>query len=145
MKVILLRDVARLGKRNSIVEVPDGYALNRLIPQGLAIAATKGNTERITAMNREQATHDAKADDILTAALRELATTPLAITSTANDHDHLFKAVTMGEIASALKARGISIKETSLKTATPIKSLGTHDVQVKEGGVTGTFQVVVSK
>ncbi len=145
MKVILLRDVARLGKRNSIVEVPDGYALNRLIPQGQAIAATKGNTVRITAQQREQATHDAKADGILVAGLKQLESDPLLMTASANDHDHLFKAVSMAEIQVALKARGVLVSETALKVDAPIKALGTHTVHVKEGGVKASFQVIVSR
>ncbi len=50
MKVILLRDVAKIGKRYEVANVPDGFALNKLIPQGDAQAATPDNVKRVANM-----------------------------------------------------------------------------------------------
>ena len=47
MKVILLKDVAKIGRRFEIKEVPDGYALNKLIPKNMAQFATPENIKRI--------------------------------------------------------------------------------------------------
>ena len=48
MKVILLKDVAKIGRRHEVAEVPDGYALNMLIPKGLAKAGTPENIKKLT-------------------------------------------------------------------------------------------------
>ena len=62
MKVILLRDVAKLGKRFSITEVPDGFALNKLIPQGYAEAATAENLKRVN--ERSEKKESARSNEL---------------------------------------------------------------------------------
>ncbi len=55
MKVILLQDVAKIGRRYSIVEVNDGYALNQLMPKKLAEPATPANVARVEKMRSSTA------------------------------------------------------------------------------------------
>lgn len=143
MKVILLRDVARLGKRFSVVEVPDGFALNKLIPQGQAQPATPENLKRVQARNKEVAAHQAADEAGLRAALKALAEQPVTIMVEANAQGHLFQAVKPEAIARAAAAAGHPIEIGALQIATPIKSLGEHTVGVKAGGVSGSFTINV--
>ena len=143
MKVILLRDVARLGKRFSVVEVPDGFALNKLIPQGQAQPATPENLKRVQARNKEVAAHQAADEAGLKDTLKALHETPLTVKVEANAEGHLYQAVKAADIALAAAAAGHPIEVASLHIETPIKSLGTHTVGVKAGGVSGSFTINV--
>jgi large subunit ribosomal protein L9 len=141
MKVILLRDVAKLGKRGSVVEVPDGYALNKLVPQKMAQPATPENLKRVTAVATQTAAHVASDAADLTAAVAALATTGVEIKVEANAQDHLFKAVKAADIAAATVRQGHPIKVEAIHLTEPIKALGTYAVAVKSGTVAGTLSV----
>src|SRR5512138_2362055 len=65
MKVILLDDVAKLGRRGEVRDVSDGYARNFLIPKKLALSATAGNLNNLEHIKKQQ---EAKADRIKTDA-----------------------------------------------------------------------------
>ncbi len=143
MKVILLRDVAKLGKRFSIVEVPDGYALNKLIPQMMAQPATPENLKRVQARTKEVAAHKAADEADLRAALARLSETKVRIIADANAQGHLFKAVKVSDVVAEAGKVGITVPESALIIMTPIKSVGEHAVEVKQGAVTGTFIIEV--
>ncbi len=144
MKVILLRDVAKLGKRFSIHDLPDGYALNKLIPQGLAQPATPENLKRVQARTTEVAAHKEADENALREALKQLEQSRVRIVTDANAQGHLFKAVKVVEVVEAAKSLGINLPESALSIATPIKSTGEHTVTVKQGGVQDSFIIEVA-
>jgi len=143
MKVILLRDVARLGKRFSVVEVPDGYALNQLIPKGMAEAATPENVKRVNARTDKQASTKVNSETEFKAALAALTATPLSITVQANAQGHLFKAIKAADIAIAAAAAGHAIPVDTIVLIDPIKSVGDHTIEAKLGAVGGQFILTV--
>lgn len=143
MKVILLRDVAKLGKRFSIHDLPDGYALNKLIPQGMAQPATPENLKRVQARTKEAAAHKAADETVLRAALSRLAEVRVRIVMEANAQGHLFKAVKVSDVVAEAGKLGISVPESALHIATPIKSVGEHTISVHQDAVTGTFIIEV--
>lgn len=145
MKVILLRDVAKLGKRFAVIEVPDGYALNKLIPQRLAQPATPENLKRVEARATATAGHASADATALRSALAHFAAKPLVLTAEANAQDHLFKAIKMSDIARATEQAGHPIAEAALSSATPIKALGTIEVTVKQGEVTDVLLVTITR
>ena len=133
MKVILLRDVAKLGRRFSVIEVPDGYASNKLIPSGMALAATPENLKKVNARTTQQtASKITEVADFKTAiaALKEV---PIVVTAPANAQDHLFKSVKAVDIAQAMAALGHALPVESIKLAEPIKALGDYEIQVELG------------
>lgn len=145
MKVILLRDVAKLGKRNTVVEVPDGFALNKLIPSQSALPATPANMKRLNA----KTTHDVSVVEdrqkAFAEAVAKLATTPVAITVEANEQGHLFKGIKESDIASALVSSGvIGIPLESIKLAEPIKSCGEHQINLTLGGKAGSMIISIN-
>lgn len=145
MKVILLRDVARLGKRSSIIEVPDGFALNKLIPQGMAQPATPENVKRVQAKAKEAALHSERDATNLKAIADGLRQNPLFIPVEANAQDHLFKTIRPSDISAALKGRGILLEETHIITPEPIKSLGTHTIHIVGGAVKESVPITISR
>lgn len=144
MKVILLRDVAKLGKRFAIVEVPDGYALNKLIPQGMVQPATPENLKKVAARTEKHSHDSASQHDAFLAACVALKTQPIVVSATANAQDHLFKAVKVSDILVALNAVGITvITEDMIQLAEPIKALGEYEIPVQLGKVGGTIPLQI--
>lgn len=146
MKVILLRDVAKIGRRNQVVEVPDGFALNKLIPQGDAKAATAGNIKSI-AIQQKKNLEDKEG---LVANLKEIAERltkdPLTITAVANEQGHLFKAVSTEDISEAAKTSGVELSKEHLVIESPIKAVGEAAVTLQSQGETFPLTInVVAK
>lgn len=146
MKVILLRDVAKIGRRSHIVEVPDGYALNQLIPKKWAEPATPANLKKISTQNAVTSLHDKLEGDQFKVAVDALQATPLHIDGgQSNAQGHLFKAVHGSDIIAAAKLKGIVILPAQLEIKTPIKSLGSHEIILKRGGETQKCVVEIIK
>lgn len=145
MKVILMRDVAKLGKRYTVTEVPDGYALNKLIPSGMAQAATAENLKRIKARSDKQSSDEGSALEAFSNSLANLKDKPLVILVDANEQDHLFKAVKVPDIAAALVAGQYSIPVDSIKLNEPIKALGEYEVPVSLQTVTGIINLSIRR
>jgi large subunit ribosomal protein L9 len=143
MKVILLRDVARLGKRFSVTDVPDGYALNQLIPKGMVEAATPENLKRVGARVEKQQSTKVSNESEFASALAALKDSAVSLTVQANAQGHLFKAVKAADIATAAAAAGHGIPVDTIMLAEPIKSVGNHTISAKLGKVTGEFVLTV--
>lgn len=134
MKVVLLRDVVKIGRRGEVVEVPDGYALNMLIPSKSAITANPANIKRFS-VARERKEHNVEAlQDKLAEAVKGFSITPLVVKVKANEQGHLFQAVSTSLISSEAKASGADIAEEYLVLDVPIKTIGDHEVKIKVAG-----------
>jgi large subunit ribosomal protein L9 len=132
MRIILQREVAKLGVPGDIVEVKDGYARNYLLPRGLAIAATKGAVKHTDQLRgaHDSRVEKAKAEAGTLAA--ELAKTRLRVASKAGEDGKLFGSVTAQHVAEELsRATGQSIDRKRIHLDDPIRSLGTHEVLVR--------------
>ena len=146
MKVILLRDVAKIGRRSQIVDLPDGYALNQLIPKKWAEPATPANIKKIATAKATASLHDKLEDDQFKVALASLQSSPLQIVGgQANEQGHLFKAVHEADVIAAATKRKIVLLSGQVQITSPIKSLGAHEIILKRGGVSQTFVVEVIK
>ncbi len=131
MKVILTKEVLGLGDPGEIVTVKNGYGRNYLIPRGLAIEATKKNVALVEAerqrIQRQQA-REAEKRRQEAAALEGLSVT---IVKRAGETGKLYGSVTNQDIARALAELGHDIDRRRIIMEGPIKSLGTHVVQIK--------------
>ncbi len=147
IQVILTEDVANLGKSGELVSVKPGYGRNYLIPQGLALAATKNNVSRIQ--------HDKKVIEAKTAKSRKeaedaagkLSSVTVQIERSVGEGDKLFGSVTTKDIAEALAAQGHKIDKKTIHLADPIKALGQYTVDLRlASGVAASIKVwVVAK
>ncbi len=143
MKVILMRDVAKLGKRFSIAEVPDGYALNKLIPSGMAQAATAENVKKITSQKEKQTANKISEVSEFIEAVKALKEKPVEIKVEANAQDHLFKSVKASDIAQALASAGHAIPVVAIKLEEPIKALGEFQIPVVMGAEHDVITIVI--
>lgn len=145
MKVILVQDVKNLGKKNSLVEVSDGYARNFLIPKGLAVEATPAAVNELKM--REKAEKTRKENELANA--RKLAERINGATITfeakAGDNGKLFGSITAMDIADKLgKELKIQMDKRKIVLPDAIKSLGVHDVELKlHTGVSAIIKVQV--
>lgn len=138
MKVILLRDVAKVGKIHDIKEVSDGYALNSLIPRGLAAPATEG---RLSALKAERAKHNAKVDAdhaALFARVKEMNGSQFDVVVKADQKGHLYQKLTAEKIAQALK-----LSEQAVQLVEPIKTLGTYPLDIRVESLKAHVTLVV--
>jgi large subunit ribosomal protein L9 len=144
MKIILLKDVAKLGKKYEVKNAADGHAANMLIPRGLAIAATPENLRRIESekavVEGERKVHQA----LLAENLKKLEDTVLSISGKANEKGHLFAGLHQSEIAAALaKQSRIQLDPASIQLEHPIKAIGEHMISVKGEGKSVKFKLVI--
>jgi len=132
MKIVLQKEVEKLGVPGDVVQVADGYARNYLIPKGYAAPATKGAAKNSDRLRR---THDQKVQKAVIEAREvaaKLTASPLQVTARAGEEGRLFGSVTSADIAHGLEARaGTPVDRRTVHLAEPIRSLGTHEVTVR--------------
>ncbi len=143
MKIILLHDVAKIGRRYAVIEVPDGFARNKLIPSRAAVPATPENLKRYTAITSHAEQVKVQTEQQLATHLKQLADTTLTLHATANAKGHLYEAITKEMIAEATVTAGAGIHASYMTIATPIKDVGVHHVTVGNGKVKGEIVVEV--
>ena len=131
MKIILQREVEKLGVPGDIVNVKDGYARNYLLPRGMAIPASRGAVKHA---ERLREAHDSRVEKARAAAeglVAQLSKTRLRVVSKAGEDGKLFGSVTAQHLADELtKAVGQPIDRKGIHLEEPIRSLGTHEVEV---------------
>ncbi|MGB9743609.1 MAG: 50S ribosomal protein L9 [Minisyncoccales bacterium] len=146
MRVILLQDIANLGKKYEIKNVKDGYAKNFLIPQGLAKPATP---QALKWLEVQKEIQQKKAEEELK-KVQELASAidglELIIPVKVGENEQLFESIGSQKIAEKLKEMGFEIKKTQVNLAEPIKELGEFPVKIKlEHNLEVEVRVIVTK
>jgi large subunit ribosomal protein L9 len=146
MKVILLQDVAKIGRRTEVVEVPDGYALNQLIPKKMAEPATKSNLKKIEKLHTTKTQAQTANQETFTNAVAILRENSPEIEVEANDQGHTFKAVSAADVAESANKNGANIDSSMVVFSEPIKSIGEHEIELKVDDSVAKFTIkVVSK
>lgn len=131
MKVILIDEIRGLGSRGDVVNVKEGYARNYLIPKNLAREATPGNLKSVEQERKKWALLAQKEKEVAQKAAESVKGTKVVVQKRVGENGQLFGSVTPNEIADALNAKGLEVDKRRIELARPIKSLGTHDVEVR--------------
>jgi len=146
MKVILLKDVEKIGKRFEVKEIKDGYARNLLIPQGLAKLATKDALEWLEAQKEiaeQKEEQDLKKNQERASKIEDQE---VMITVKVGEDDQLFESINAQKIADKLKEAGFEVKKGQIELPEPIKELGEFSVKVKfEHNLEAEVKVIVTK
>ena len=144
MKVILTKDVSKLGKSGEMKNVADGYATNFLIPQKLAVPAAGGayRAWQHDIASREEKRQRERAEAEIAAT--RIASTTLTMGVKVGEGGKLFGSITAQDIADALGRRGITVDKNKVDLEQPLKSLGTYKVAIRVfSGMTPEVTVVV--
>jgi large subunit ribosomal protein L9 len=131
MKVILIDDIRGLGTRGDVINVKDGYARNYLLPKNLAREATPGNLKSVEQERKKWALLAQKEKEAAGQAAEVVKGTKVTVQKRVGENGQLFGSVTANEIADALNAKGLTVDKRRIELTHPIKSLGTHDVEVR--------------
>ncbi len=146
MKVILLKDVKKIGKRYETKDVSDGYAQNLLIPQGLAINATLEAVKRIDVIKNKLAVENKVQEELLAKNIKSLESIVLTIVGKANEKGHLFAGIHNEEIVAELaKHAHVQVDPSFIQLTSPIKEVGEFSVEVKAEGKSAKFKLIVKK
>ena len=148
-KLILTHEVTGLGAPGDVVDVKNGFARNYLIPQGFAVAWTRGGEKQIDSIKaarvaREHATLE-EAQDIKA----KLQATAVSLKVKAGEGGRLFGSVKTSDIADAVAAAGLgSVDKRKIEITNPIKATGTHEASIRlrdDVVATITINVVAAK
>jgi large subunit ribosomal protein L9 len=134
MKIILLKDVSKVGKKYDVKEISDGYALNFLLPKGLAISATAEALKRIDLEKSKDIGEKKIRQELLIKNITELDGVTITMTEKANEKGHLFAGVHKLEIIPAIeKQTRLQIDAEHIVLDKPIKEIGIHEIEVRVG------------
>ena len=131
MKLILTREVNKLGNAGDVVTVKDGYGRNFLLPRGYAISWSLGGEKQIEGIRRARAAREVRDLDHAKEIKAKLEKTAISVSVKTGSAGRLFGSVTDKDIAAAIKsAAGVDIDRHTIKTAGHIKKTGSYTVKV---------------
>ena len=131
MDVILLKDVDNLGTAGDVVKVKPGFARNYLVPQGIALRASKQNLAISEERKRVIRNRAGKAQKVYMILSNSITKTELTIEVQVGEEERMFGSVTSQDIHQALLDKGISVDRHAIQLEEPIKALGVYNVPVK--------------
>lgn len=131
MKVILLGDVPKLGGEGDVVTVKNGYGRNWLIPQGLAVMATKGAVRAYEDQLEQQARRRAQERNDADILQKELDKVVVKVEAKVGEENRIFGTVTPQQIALGLAVFGFNIDRRTITLAEDIRVLGEYTATVK--------------
>ncbi len=147
MKIILLQDEKKLGKKGDLVDVNDGYARNYILPKKIGMEA---NAKNMNDFKLQKASQEKKAKAQLEAAQAlalQIGDKTVTVSKKAGEHGKTFGSISTKEIAAALKEQhGIEVDKKKIVLPEAIKTFGTFEVAVKlHPQVAGTIRVKVEE
>jgi len=148
-KLILTNEVAGLGSAGDVIEVKNGYARNYLIPQGFAVAWSRGGEKQVAsirAARESRAIHDREE---AVALKNTLESNKVRLAVKAGAEGRLFGSVKTADVAEAVKAAGLGeLDKRKIHITSPIKAVGEHEATIRlRDDLTAviTLQVVAAK
>lgn len=146
MRVILTQNVPKLGEVGEVRDVSAGYGRNYLLPQGMAILATRGALKQIDDLQRTERRRQAMMRSSVEAQADRIAKVRLEFTAKVGQTGRLYGSITSSDIAQQLQERlGEDIDRRKIVLDEPIKALGEHDVALHlMPGVNAKVHLVVN-
>jgi len=146
MKIILSQDIPKVGKKNEVKEVADGYARNFLIAKGLAKPATEAALKQLELIKAElarQAEEDLKIQENV---VSQIDGQEFEIISKADGTGKLYGSITPVKVAKILKDKGFDISKNNVKLAVPIKTIGEHEIDLElNHGLEAKIKLIINE
>lgn len=144
MKVIFTQNVKKVGQKDELKEVNEGYARNFLIPGKLAIEATPAAIAMLEKKKNDLTAHQIKNTKEFQAILDKLKDFKLVLKKRANEDGQLFSGVSSKEIVISLKEKGIHLSEKDFDIRSPIKKIGETALSIR-GNESNKLILVIEK
>lgn len=147
MKIILIEDVKKLGKKGEIIEVSEGYARNYILPQKLGIEANNKNLNDLKLQKMKEEKDAQKLLDDAKELAEKIAAQAITVKMKAGEGGKVFGSVSAKEVAEAAKKQcGLEIDKKKIQLQEPIRSFGYHEVGIRlHPQVTGKLRVKVEE
>lgn len=130
MKVILLKDVKKQGKKDEIINVSDGYAQNYLIKLGLAVPCNEGNKKKLDRTLEEREKEEEARVKECQKLSEELKNVTISFTAKTGKDGRMFGSISNKQIAQELKNKGYDIDKKLIECDHIIDTLGVHKVKI---------------
>ena len=144
MKVLLRKNVRKLGTIGDVVEVKNGYARNYLIPQGLGIQPTEANMRKVEEDKARYFEELARQREALSARAELLDGKEVTISARANEEGHLYGSIGPAQIAAAMSETGMFVEASEVHLPQPIRQLDKYEVTLEfDNEITATVHVWV--
>lgn len=144
MKVILLQNVKKVGKKHEVKNVSDGYAQNMLFPKKLAVPATPKVLADLEKRKQQADSMASKHEASVKAALDTLAESVITVQAPLNEKGGLYKALGAKEIAKKInEQKNTAITDDMVSLSQPLKEGGAHQVELEAYGKKVTLQVLI--
>jgi large subunit ribosomal protein L9 len=148
-KLILTHEVTGLGSAGDVVDVKNGYARNYLIPQGFAVAWSRGGEKQIEQIKAARVARELATIEEAQDLKAKLEATKVKLTVKAGKEGRLFGSVKTSDVADAVKTAGIGeLDKRKIELPNAIKVVGDHEATVRlrdDLSATITLQVVAAK
>ncbi len=132
MKVILLQDVSKLGRKGDLIEVSDGYARNFLFPKALAEEGTEAKVKNWALAQEQKKLRDDKLQKQAVEQQKQIGGKSVAVSVKAGEGGRLFGSVTSAQVAEAIAQQlGVAIDKKEVKLPDQLKQLGSHPFKVR--------------
>lgn len=132
MKVILTKDYEKLGQAGEIINVKDGFAKNFLIPNNVALPATKGNINQMELVKKSLIKKEAKNIDEAKQVVERIGDLTITFTVNASPEGKLYGSITNKDIADKIFAeKKVEIDKKKIELEEHIKEVGDYDVEIK--------------
>lgn len=147
MQVIFIQQVPGVAQRDEVREVKEGFALNYLLPQGLAVRATPERVAAVKAKAAARSQGEARARSQAEGWARQLAGQTVVLAAKASDQGTLYASISAPAVASAVREQlGVPLEPHQLALPQAIKSIGSHQVTAKLApDLTATFSLTVNQ
>jgi large subunit ribosomal protein L9 len=144
VKIILLEDVSKVGRRGEVRDVSDGYARNFLIPKKLALGATAGNLKNLDHIKKQANAKADRAKADAEAVRAQIEALAYEERRQASEEGKLFGSVTSQDLVDFLGKHGVKVERRRVQLDEPIKTLGETSVPVRlHAEVTAQLRVSV--
>ena len=132
MKVILTHEVSGLGSAGDVVDVKNGYARNYLIPQGFAVAWSKGGEKQVESIRAARTARELATIEEAQDLKMKLENATIQLSVKAGKDGRLFGSVRPADVAAAVEAQGVgSLDKRKVEVPATIKTVGDHEATVR--------------
>src|SRR5512142_661031 len=131
MKVLLIKDVYKLGRAGDVKKVADGYGRNFLLPQGMAVLATPGAMSTAERIRAKAAERRSLLNEEMSTVADALKNVQLSFGARAGETGKLYGSITSQDVANAIQQKtGLEVKRQQLDMQ-PLRTLGEHTIRVR--------------